>query len=255
MKQRIDQVLVERGFAESRHQAQALVLAGLVFVNGQKAEKPGQRIDTHAAVLVAGKMPFVSRGGLKLQAALDRFAVRVAGRICADLGSSTGGFTDCLLQYGAREVHAYDVGRGQIAWKLRTDPRVVLHEGCNVRYLTAGDLPPGVSLVTVDLSFISLTKVLGPLRAALCGKAGASPVELILLVKPQFELGKGRVGKGGIVRDPESRLAAVRAVADHACAAGYALGDVIPCPIPGAEGNQEFFMYLMLEPDLSSVSP
>lgn len=249
-KRRVDQVLVERGFAETRQKAQALLMAGQVLVNEQKVEKPGSRIVPDAAIRILGELPFVSRAGPKLQAALDHFAIPVADRVCADLGASTGGFTDCLLQNGAGEVHAFDVGTGQLAWKLQSDPRVVKHEGFNVRHLLPGDLPADLSMVTADLSFISLTKILEPLRDALKSCKGPSPVHVVLLVKPQFEVGKGEVGKGGIVRDPGKWSAAVRAVAEFASAAGYRVAGVIPSPIEGAEGNREFLMYLQLPLEL-----
>jgi 23S rRNA (cytidine1920-2'-O)/16S rRNA (cytidine1409-2'-O)-methyltransferase len=255
IRKRIDQLLVERGFAESRHKAQALLLAGQVMVNEQKVEKPGRLADSDAAIRILGEMPFVSRAGAKLHAALDHFRMSVAGRICADLGASTGGFTDCLLQNGAVAVHAYDVGAGQLAWKLRSDPRVILHDRCNVRFLKAEDLPEQVSLVTADLSFISLTKVLAPLRDALrartvsLGQRTADfQIDLILLVKPQFEVGKGEVGKGGIVRDEKKQREALAAVEQCAALAGYAVTGSMPSPILGAEGNQEFLLHLQLDP-------
>ena len=203
MKKRIDQLLVERGLAESRHKAQALLIGGQVLVNQQKVEKPGQPVDPGAEIRILNADRYVSRAGAKLQAALEHFGIAAAGRVCADLGASTGGFTDCLLQSGAQEVHAFDVGEGQLDWRLRTDPRVVVHDGFNVRHISSQDLPRTVSLVTLDLSFISITKVLVPLRNALTGCGRTFPVDLILLVKPQFEVGKGLVGKGGIVRNEE----------------------------------------------------
>jgi 23S rRNA (cytidine1920-2'-O)/16S rRNA (cytidine1409-2'-O)-methyltransferase len=257
IRRRIDQLLVERGLAESRHKAQALLMAGQVLVGSQKIEKPGKMVDADAPLRILGAMPFVSRAGGKLQAALDHFAIGVAGRVCADLGAATGGFTDCLLQNGALAVHAYDVGAGQLAWKLSSDPRVVVHRRCNVRYLTARDLPEEISLVAVDLSFISLTKILIPLRDALRArfscrdlKAAGCRADLVLLVKPQFEVGRRDVGKGGIVRDPAKQQAALAAVERFAGAAGFAVGGSLPSPIPGAGGNQEFLLHLQLTPDL-----
>ncbi len=249
-KRRVDQVLVERGFAETRQKAQALLMAGQVLVREQKVEKPGTRIEPGASIRILGELPFVSRAGAKLQAAIGHFGISIHGRICADLGASTGGFTDCLLQYGAAEVHAFDVGTGQLAWKLQSDPRVVRHDGFNVRYLKPGDLPANLSVVTADLSFISLTKVLEPLRGALRICTGPSPVHVVLLVKPQFELRRGEVGKGGIVRDPAKRRAAVKAVGDFASRVGYGLVGTIPSPVEGAEGNREFLMYLQLPLEL-----
>jgi len=251
-RQRIDQLLVARGFAASRHKAQAMLLAGQVLVDEQKIDKPGRMVDSQAAIRILGAMPFVSRAGGKLQAALDHFQVEVAGRVCADLGASTGGFTDCLLQRGASVVHAYDVGEGQLAWKLRSDPRVVLHERCNVRYLQAGDLPGEISVVTADLAFISLTKVLPPLGRALRERPAQEvrSVDLLVLVKPQFEVGKGEVGKGGIVRDPAKQQGALAAVEQCAAASGYRVRGRLDSPIPGARGNLEFFLHLQLLPEL-----
>ncbi len=252
MKRRIDQVLVDRGIAESRHKAQALLLAGRILVEEQKIEKPGHRVDTEAEIRVLGRIRFASRAGAKLQAALDHFGLSVAGRICADLGASTGGFTDCLLQNGASRVYAFDVGRGQMDWRLRSDPRVAVRDGFNVRHIASRDLPGGVSFVCMDLSFISVTKVLLPLRDALFARDDTSggnagfPCDLIVLVKPQFEVGKGEVGKGGIVRDPEKRSRALEAVSDFARGAGYCVAGSIPSPVAGAEGNVEFLLYLEL---------
>jgi 23S rRNA (cytidine1920-2'-O)/16S rRNA (cytidine1409-2'-O)-methyltransferase len=250
---RIDQLLVERGHAESRCKAQALLLAGQVLVNDQKIDKPGRMVAPDAVIRILGEMPFVSRAGAKLQAALEQFHITAAGRICADLGASTGGFTDCLLQNGAIAVHAYDVGAGQLAWKLRSDPRVIVHDGCNVRYLSPEDLPMEVSLVTMDLSFISLTKVLVPLRDALRTRVASradtnSPIDVVLLVKPQFEVGKGEVGKGGIVREEDKRRTALAAVEQCALLAGYEVKGSMPSPLLGAEGNQEFLLHLHLLP-------
>jgi 23S rRNA (cytidine1920-2'-O)/16S rRNA (cytidine1409-2'-O)-methyltransferase len=246
-RKRIDCVLVDRGFADSRHKAQALVLAGQVLADEQKIEKAGRLVNPEAAIRILGGMPFASRAGAKLKAALDHFQIAVRGRICADLGASTGGFTDCLLQYGAEAVHAYDVGTSQLAWKLQSDPRVVVHDGYNVRFLVAGDLPDDVSLLTADLSFISLTKVLEPVRDAVRPGQRAT-VDLILLVKPQFEVGKGEVGKGGIVRNAAKQQEALAAVETFAAAAGYRPAGSIPSPILGAEGNREFLLYLQLDP-------
>jgi 23S rRNA (cytidine1920-2'-O)/16S rRNA (cytidine1409-2'-O)-methyltransferase len=257
IRRRIDQLMVERGLAESRHKAQALLMAGQVLVGSQKIEKPGRMVDPEAPIRILGEMPFVSRAGGKLQAALDHFAISVAGRVCADLGASTGGFTDCLLQNGAIAVHAYDVGSGQLAWKLRSDPRVVLHRHCNVRYLAAQDLPEQISLMAMDLSFISLTKILIPVRDALQARISSRNqlpagfrADLILLVKPQFEVGKGEVGKGGIVRDPVKQQGALAAVEQFAGTSGFAVGGSLPAPILGAGGNQEFLLHLQLIPDL-----
>ncbi len=252
IRQRIDQVLVDREIVETRQKAQALLIAGQVVVGGQKVDKAGQRVAADADIRILHQLPFVSRGGLKLQAALEAFAISVKGRTCADLGASTGGFTDCLLQQGASRVHAFDVGKSQLAWKLQQDPRVVVHDEFNVRYITAKDLPADLSLVTMDLSFISLTKVLGPVREALRALRVAATVDFLLLIKPQFEVGKAEVGKGGIVRDAGRRQAALDAVAAHARVLGFETAGSLPSPLPGAKGNLEFLLYLRLPPDLSS---
>jgi 23S rRNA (cytidine1920-2'-O)/16S rRNA (cytidine1409-2'-O)-methyltransferase len=250
MRRRIDQLLVDRGFAESRHKAQALVLAGQVLVDEQKAGKPGQLVDPASRIRILRQLPFASRAGAKLQAALDHFHISVAGRVCADLGASTGGFTDCLLQNGARQVYAFDVGRGQLAWKLQSDPRVVVRDGFNVRKLRAGDLPEEISLVTVDLSFISVTKVLPALIKALSDRRRRMkaepeiPVEVVVLVKPQFEAGKGEVGKGGIVRDAAKRARILEAVEQFSRQTGFRSVGSMPSPVAGAEGNLEFLLCL-----------
>ena len=245
-RQRIDLLLVERGLAENRHKAQALVLAGCVLVAEQKVEKPGQRVEAESEIRLLGELRHASRAGAKLEAALERFAIRVDGRVCADLGASTGGFTDCLLQRGAGSVAAYDVGRGQLAWKLRSDPRVTVHDRTNVRYLSGADLPEGVSLVTVDLSFISLTRILRPLRDALSARV-THAVDVVALVKPQFEVGRGMVGKGGVVRDAAKREAALAAVAKHAREVGFSVAGSLPSPVEGAAGNREFLLHLRLD--------
>jgi 23S rRNA (cytidine1920-2'-O)/16S rRNA (cytidine1409-2'-O)-methyltransferase len=251
MKRRIDQLLVERGVAESRHKAQALLLAGQILVDEQKIEKPGQLVDLAAEIRVLRQLPFASRAGAKLQAALDHFGISVKGRVCADLGASTGGFTDCLLQNGASGVYAFDVGKGQLAWRLRSDSRVVVRDEFNVRNLRPGDLPDEVSVVTIDLSFISVTKILPALRESLASghvfiKEECRPVsaDIVVLVKPQFEVGKGEVGKGGIVRDPGKRSRALEGVKEFARQAGYQVLGSIPSPITGTQGNQEFLLYL-----------
>jgi 23S rRNA (cytidine1920-2'-O)/16S rRNA (cytidine1409-2'-O)-methyltransferase len=253
MKRRIDQILVERGIAESRHKAQALLLAGRILVNEQKIEKPGRQVDPEDEIRVLHQVQFASRAGAKLQGALDHFCIKVAGRVCADLGASTGGFTDCLLQNGASRICAFDVGHGQLDWRLRSDPRIVIRDGFNVRNLSPADLPADVSFVCMDLSFISVTKVLLPLRDALPAPAGSADetnpafsFDIIVLVKPQFEVGKGEVGKGGIVRDPAKRLRALEAVSEFARRSGYIVAGSMPSPVAGAEGNREFLLYLQL---------
>ncbi len=236
-RQRLDQVLVERGLAESRAKARALILAGQVFVEGERASKPGQMIASDAGVSVAAPPPYVSRSGKKLEAALDAFGIAVRDRVCLDVGASTGGFTDCLLQRGARRVYAVDVGRGQLDWRLRRDPRVVVREGINARYLRFEDIGEYVDLAVCDVSFISVTLIL-PAVSALLQPAG----EMVILVKPQFEVGRGRVGKAGIVRDPELHRWACERVEGAVRALGFTVS-VMESPIPGAEGNKEFLLY------------
>jgi 23S rRNA (cytidine1920-2'-O)/16S rRNA (cytidine1409-2'-O)-methyltransferase len=237
VKVRLDRLLVERGLAESREKAQALIMAGEVVVNGQKALKAGQPITDDAAIEVLARPPFVSRGGIKLAAALAHFAIDVTGLVCADIGSSTGGFTDALLQAGAARVHAVDVGVGQLAWKLRTDPRVLVHEGVNARELEPSLIGEPVALVTCDVSFISVTLIL-PAAVRLLQPDG----RMVILIKPQFEVGKGQVGKGGIVRDPELHRAACERVIGAARAFGFST-EIVDSPILGAEGNKEFLLY------------
>jgi 23S rRNA (cytidine1920-2'-O)/16S rRNA (cytidine1409-2'-O)-methyltransferase len=236
-KQRIDQLLLERGLAESREKAQALLLAGSVLVDGQRVDKPGHRVSTEANVEVVAKLPYVSRGGLKLKAALDHWHIDPTGRVCLDSGSSTGGFTDCLLQNGAARVYAFDVGAGQLDWKLRQDPRVVVREGVNIRYLQPEEVPEPISLLTCDVSFISVTLLLGVLSGLLLPEG-----EMVILVKPQFEVGREQVGKGGIVRDPKLQQAACDKVESAVRELGWQTA-LIESPILGAEGNREFLLY------------
>ena len=236
-KQRLDRWMVEHGSAETREKAQALIMAGEVMVNGQKASKPGQSVDDSAAVQVLARPRFVSRGGLKLEGALEHFHVSVSGLACADFGASTGGFTDCLLQAGAARVHAIDVGTGQLDWKLRNDPRVVLHEGVNARYLNPDDLGEKVDLAVCDVSFISATLIV-PAMAGVLKAEG----RMIVLVKPQFEAGREQVGKGGIVRDPEAHIAACKKVRTSVAALNFETA-LTESPITGAEGNKEFLLY------------
>jgi 23S rRNA (cytidine1920-2'-O)/16S rRNA (cytidine1409-2'-O)-methyltransferase len=244
MKRRIDQLLVDRGFAETRHKAQALLLAGCVLVKEQKIEKSGQRVDPDAEIRILHQTQFASRAGAKLQAALDHFHLLITSRSCADLGASTGGFTDCLLQNGAARIYAFDVGKGQLAWKLQCDPRVIVRDEFNVRALRPADLPEGISFVCIDLSFISVTKVLPALKESLEGREPA--IDVVVLVKPQFEVGKGEVGKGGIVRDPVKRIKALETVTEFARQTGFQVVGSLPSPITGAEGNQEFLLCLQL---------
>ncbi|HEX8162001.1 MAG TPA: TlyA family RNA methyltransferase [Pyrinomonadaceae bacterium] len=241
-RERIDKLLVERGLAESRTRAQALVMAGLVIAGERRVEKPSETFAPDAPLRVRGAddraARYVGRGGLKLEAALDAFRIGVAGAVCLDVGASTGGFTDCLLQRGARRVVAVDVGHNQIDYRLRTDARVEVREGVNARYLAAGDFAERFDLVVMDVSFISATKVLPAVVPLI--KGGGS---LVVLVKPQFEVGRGEVGKGGIVRDAAQHARVVEEVNRAAEALGLAARGVIDSPILGAEGNKEFLAH------------
>jgi 23S rRNA (cytidine1920-2'-O)/16S rRNA (cytidine1409-2'-O)-methyltransferase len=240
-KVRLDQLLVERGLAESREKARALILAGQVLAGGQKSDKPGHSVAADADIQVLEKMPYVSRGGFKLAAALDHFSIDVRGRTCIDVGSSTGGFTDVLLQRGAARVWAVDVGHGQLDWKLRNDPRVVVREGVNARYLSREDFPEPFDVAVCDVSFISATLLI-PAIVPLLAQSG----EMVILVKPQFESSREDVGKGGIIRDPSLH----RAACDRVRAAVQALGftaELVDSPILGAEGNREFLLYARRE--------
>ncbi|MBL8917431.1 MAG: TlyA family RNA methyltransferase [Myxococcaceae bacterium] len=234
-KERLDVLVVERGLAESRARAQALILAGQVVVDDQRVDKPGTRVSVGAELRLKGEvLPYVSRGGLKLEAALERFELDVAGAICADIGASTGGFTDCLLQRGATRVHAIDVGYGQLHEKLRTDARVVSRERVNARHLTDADLPEPVRVIVIDVSFISLTLVLPGVLPKL-ERGGV----LIALVKPQFEVGPAQIEKGGVVRDPVARQAAIDRISGFVVSQGLALVGTMDCPVPGPAGNVE----------------
>lgn len=236
-KGRLDRLLVERGLVESTEKAQALIMAGDVLLNGQKAQKAGQAVAADARVEVARPARFVSRGGFKLAAALENFHIDVRDKVGLDVGASTGGFTDCLLQAGALRVHAVDVGAGQLDWKLRQDPRVILHANLNARNLTFEDIGELAAILVCDVSFISVTKIL-PNAAALLQPNG----EMVVLVKPQFEVRRGQVGAGGIVRDAELHATACRRIEDAIRALGFQT-ELIPSPILGTEGNQEFLLH------------
>ena len=241
LKSRLDKFLVDRGFASSRERAQALVLAGKVLVNGQKIEKAGAAVAADSEVRILGEdLKYVSRGGVKLEHALQFWNIDVAGKVCLDVGASTGGFTDCLLQHGAAHVIAVDTGQGQIAFRLRQDPRVRLLEKTNARYLTHEQLGAAIDLVAMDVSFISATLVLpAVIASAFPPKHG----ELVVLVKPQFEVGRENVGKGGIVRDGALQQQAVEKVKQAVLQLGAVFCSVTESPIRGAEGNQEFLLY------------
>jgi 23S rRNA (cytidine1920-2'-O)/16S rRNA (cytidine1409-2'-O)-methyltransferase len=236
-KQRLDVLLVERGMVDSREKARGLILAGQVLVDGQKLDKAGHAVSPESRIELLASPRYVGRGGLKLEAALDHFAIPVAGKICLDIGSSTGGFTDCLLQRGAARVYAIDVGTGQLDWKLRNDPRVIVQEQLNARYLTRSEVPEPIALAVCDVSFISITMILPAVENLLAGNG-----EMVILVKPQFELEREQVGKGGIVRDPLLHQRACRRVEEVVQRSGFQT-DIIPSPVLGAEGNQEFLLY------------
>lgn len=239
-KKRIDQLLVEKDFFPSREHAQRALMAGVVFYRGECIDKPGTRVDPSGEIEVKGDpCPFVSRGGLKLEGVLDKFDIKPEGRIALDSGASTGGFTQCLLQRGAKQVFAVDVGYGQLAWKLRQDPRVVVLERTNLRYLTPAELGTKVDLVTLDLSFISLRKVFPAVRGLL--QEGG---EVVTLVKPQFEAGREHVGKGGIVKDPEIHFAVLEKVIASARENSFQVQGITYSPLPGTDGNLEFFLWL-----------
>lgn len=250
-KRRADQLLVERGLAESRTRAQALILAGLVSADGRRVEKPGDALPAAVPLALAGPdHPWVSRGGVKLAHALDHFSVPVAGATALDIGASTGGFTDVLLARGASRVYAVDVGHGQLAWKLRQDPRVVVRERTNARTLSHVEIPEAVEIITADASFIGLSLLLpAPLALA------AEEARLIALIKPQFEAGRAAVGKGGVVRDP----AVQRAVCDRVAAwvakqSGWTVQGIVASPIEGPAGNREFLLYAVRRADRDQCS-
>jgi 23S rRNA (cytidine1920-2'-O)/16S rRNA (cytidine1409-2'-O)-methyltransferase len=236
-RQRLDLLLVERGLVESREKARGLILAGKVLVDGQRVDKAGHAVSLETRIELLESPRYVGRGGLKLEAALDRFGIQVKGRTCLDVGSSTGGFTDCLLQHGAARVYAIDVGTAQLDWKLRNDPRVIVHEQVNARYLTRSEVPEPIALAVCDVSFISITMILPALKNIL-----ADDGEMVILVKPQFELEREQVSKGGIIRDPRLHQQACQRVEDAVHQLGFQT-DIIPSPVLGAEGNQEFLLY------------
>ena len=240
MKERLDVLLVKRNLAESREKAKAVIMAGNVFVDGQREDKAGSIFPPDVSIEVRGHvLPYVSRGGLKLEKALANFDVDVKDCVCTDVGSSTGGFTDCMLQNGAKKVYAIDVGRGQLDWKLRNDPRVVCMEKTNIRYVTPEDIGEPVDFSSIDVSFISLTKVLTPIRDYL--KADG---EIVALIKPQFEAGREKVGKKGVGREKSTHREVIRKVMDHAQSIGFDLCALDFSPIKGPEGNIEYLIHL-----------
>ena len=240
MKERLDKILVDSGLVKSRERAKALIMEGAVLVDGVAVTKAGAMISSDSSVsLKKEDIPFVSRGGLKLKAAIDFFNISLKDKIAMDVGSSTGGFTDCMLQMGAKKVYCIDVGYGQIAWQLRNDPRIVLLERTNARYIGKEKIPDVIDIVTADVSFISLTKVI-PGVAEFLRNGG----EILALVKPQFEVGKGEVGKGGIVREEEKRLQAVESVKISLEDTGLQTAGMFQSPVTGQKGNIEYFLYM-----------
>lgn len=258
MKERLDVLLVKRGLAESREKAKAIIMSGIVYVQGQKEDKAGSSFDETVTVEVRGStLKYVSRGGLKLEKAMTHFGVTLTGKICMDVGASTGGFTDCMLQNGAVKVYSIDVGHGQLAWKLRNDPRVICMEKTNIRYVTPQDIQDSIEFASIDVSFISLTKVLGPVRELL-----AADGQVVALIKPQFEAGREKVGKKGVVREKSTHLEVIEKVIAFAQTIGFQILNLEFSPIKGPEGNIEYLLCLRKteaagdeESDTLAVSP
>lgn len=240
MKERLDVLLVQKGLAKSRENAKAVIMCGDVFVNNEREDKPGTKIDIDADIIVKGnKLKYVSRGGLKLEKAMDNFDVTIDGKICMDVGSSTGGFTDCMLQNGAVKVYAVDVGHGQLDWKLRNDERVICMERTNIRYVTNEDVNDLIDFSSIDVSFISLTKVLIPVRNLLTNDG-----EIVCLIKPQFEAGREKVGKKGVVKDKAVHREVIEKVIDFAINNGFDVLNLEFSPVKGPEGNIEYLLHL-----------
>ena len=240
MKERLDVLLVKKNLAESREKAKAAIMAGIVYVDDQKEDKAGSMFEETAKIEVRGStLKYVSRGGLKLEKAMTHFGVTLDQKICMDVGASTGGFTDCMLQNGAVKVYSVDVGHGQLAWKLRNDPRVVCMEKTNIRYVTPEEIPDKIQFVSIDVSFISLTKVLGPVKALM-----EPDGQVVCLIKPQFEAGREKVGKKGVVRERSVHLEVIRMVAAFAGSIGFEALHLEFSPIKGPEGNIEYLLHL-----------
>ena len=240
MKKRLDLLMVERALAPSREKAKAYIMSGDVYVDGQKEDKAGTMFKETVKIEVRGNtLPYVSRGGLKLEKAMNNFGVSLDGKVCMDVGASTGGFTDCMLQNGATKVYSVDVGQGQLAWKLRNDERVVCMEQTNFRYVTPEDIPDALDFASVDVSFISLTKILIPARNLL--KTGG---QMVCLIKPQFEAGRGKVGKNGVVREPQIHEEVIRKIIDYADSIGFEVLHLEYSPIKGPEGNIEYLLHI-----------
>lgn len=250
MKERLDVLMVQRNLAESREKAKAMIMAGSVFVNNEREDKPGTKFDEKSIIEVKGKtLKYVSRGGLKLEKAIDSFGIKLNGMICMDIGASTGGFTDCMLQNDAKKVYSVDVGYGQFAWKLRNDERVVCMEKTNIRYVTPKDIDDMLDFASCDVSFISLTKVL-PAAHGLLIEGG----EMICLIKPQFEAGKEKVGKKGVVRDPKVHQEVIENILDYASSNGFQVLDLDFSPIKGPEGNIEYLVHLRKNSEVNNNS-
>ncbi|MBO5458717.1 MAG: TlyA family RNA methyltransferase [Lachnospira sp.] len=240
-KERLDVLLVSRGLAESREKAKAIIMSGNVYVDGQKEDKAGSNFSPEAVIEVRGNtLKYVSRGGLKLEKAMENFDVTLDGKICMDVGSSTGGFTDCMLQNGAIKVYSVDVGHGQLAWKLRNDERVVCMEKTNIRYVTPQDIADRIDFASIDVSFISLTKVLGPVKELLTDNG-----QIVCLIKPQFEAGREKVGKHGVVRDSAVHLEVIEKVIEFAVSTGFEVLNLEFSPVKGPEGNIEYLLHLL----------
>ena len=252
MKERLDVLLVKKGLAESREKAKAIIMSGIVYVEDQKEDKAGTSFEETARIEVRGStLKYVSRGGLKLEKAMTHFGVTLADKICMDVGASTGGFTDCMLQNGAVKVFSVDVGHGQLAWKLRNDPRVVCMEKTNIRYVTPEDIGVPIEFASIDVSFISLTKVLGPVRELLSPEG-----EVVCLIKPQFEAGREKVGKKGVVREKSTHLEVIQMVISYAKEIGFGVLNLEFSPIKGPEGNIEYLLHLKKQAESSdSVDP
>lgn len=249
MKKRLDLLMVERALAPSREKAKAYIMSGDVYVDGQKEDKAGTMFPETVKIEVRGNtLPYVSRGGLKLEKAMKHFDVSLCGKVCMDVGASTGGFTDCMLQNGAKKVYSIDVGYGQLDWKLRNDPRVVCMEKTNIRYVVPEDSQEPAALSSIDVSFISLTKVLLPVRNLLTEDG-----EIVCLIKPQFEAGREKVGKKGVVRDPEVHLEVIEKVLDYASGIALEPHHLSFSPIKGPEGNIEYLLHLVKRPDGTQV--
>ncbi len=241
MKERLDVLLVKKGLAESREKAKAIIMSGNVFINNNREDKAGSMFDENMEIIVKGNtLKYVSRGGLKLEKAMEQFDVSLEGKVCMDVGASTGGFTDCMLQNGAVKVYSVDVGHGQLAWKLRQDERVVCMEKTNIRYVERTDIDDDVEFASIDVSFISLTKVLGPVRALLSENG-----EIVCLIKPQFEAGREKVGKKGVVRDKNVHEEVIDAIRTFSLENGFSVLNLEFSPVKGPEGNIEYLMHLL----------